>query len=174
MKNLLIALNVLLLCAIAGVAFFWHPQPAEQPLPGTYAAKLGQAVPEAVPVNVGSPTAGIEVVDPHVKLMPPGVRTTAAYMTLRNGGEQDARLVAASCSMAGVSELHTHIDDKGVMRMRQVKEIVVPARGETALRPGGNHLMLIDLKAPLVAGDKLALTLAFADGSTRTVEAIVR
>ncbi|MDP1652772.1 MAG: copper chaperone PCu(A)C [Rhodocyclaceae bacterium] len=170
MRKLLVALNALLVFAILGVAFYWNPQPEEVPLPGTYAARLGHDVADPQPAS-GRPAAEIGVVDPYVALMPPGIRITAAYLTLRNSGDRDVRLVAASCPSASVAELHTHIDDKGVMRMRQVKEIVVPAKGEVQLRPGGYHVMLIDMKTPLKEGDKLAITLAFGDGSSKTIEA---
>jgi copper(I)-binding protein len=58
--------------------------------------------------------------------------------------------------------------------MRRVQEMVVPAAQVLALEPGGQHLMLIDLKQPLAAGATLTLTLSFADGSARTVLAAVR
>jgi copper(I)-binding protein len=174
MRKLLVAINVLLICAILGVAFYWNPEPEEAPLPGTYAAKLGRDVPDAPPASPANPAMAIDVVDPYVQLTPPGIRVSAAYLTLKNGGDRDARLVAASCPSAGATELHTHIDDNGVMRMRQVKEILVPARGEVVFKPGGYHVMLIDLKTPIKEGDKLAITLVFADGSSKTVEEPVR
>ncbi len=174
MRNLLIVLNFLLIGTIVGVALFWQPQPAELPLPGTYAEKLGRDVPADLPATTSGPASGIAALDPYVTLMPPGVRTTAAYLVLKNAGEQDVRLVSAACSAAGAIELHTHLDDGGVMRMRQMNEIVIPARGETVLKPGGHHIMLIDLKQALTAGDLLAITLRFADGSHLTVEAPVR
>lgn len=174
MRAWLIALNIALLCAIVGVAFFWHPQPEALPLPGTYAEKLGRNAPADLPTNRNGPASGIAVLDPYITLMPPGIRTAAAYMVLKNAGDKDVRLVSAACAATGATELHAHLDDQGVMRMRQVKEIVIPARGETALQPGGHHIMLIDLKQPLKAGDALAITLRFADGSRLTVEAHVR
>jgi periplasmic copper chaperone A len=177
MRKLLVAINALLVCAILGVAFYWNPQPEEVPLPGTYAAKLGRDVPASPPANADAnltPANDITVVDPYVPLMPPGIRVGAAYLTLRNGGDRDLQLVAATCPSAGATELHTHIDDNGVMRMRQVKEILVPARGEVVFKPGGYHVMLIDLKTPIKEGDKLAITLVFADGSSKTVEEPVR
>lgn len=179
MKRLLVAINILLIFAILGVVFYWNPEPPEAPMPGTYAARLGDDVPTTrPPASAGfaaNVTAGqIEVADPHVRLMPPGIRTTAAYLTLRNGGDRDVQLIAAACPSAGAAELHNHIDDQGVLRMRQVKEIVVPARGMVELRPGSYHVMLIDLKTTLKAGDQLAITLLFADGSSKTVEAPVR
>lgn len=175
MRQLLIALNVLLILAIFGVAFFSYPEPAELPLPGTYAEKLGRDVPVAPPASVPSTVAErIEIVDPYVPLLPPGVRTGAAYLRIRNVGERDMTLVAAFSPAAEAVELHTHIDDGGVLRMRQVREIVVPAGGEVALKPGGYHVMLLGLPLPLLAGDKVVITLSFADGSGKTVEAIVR
>ncbi len=174
MRKLLIALNILLLCAILGVAYYWNPQPEEVPLPGTYAAKLGHDVPDTPPASPANPAMAIDVADAYVQMTPPGIRVSAAYLTVRNGGDRDMRLVAAFCPSAGATELHNHIDDAGVMRMRQVKEILVPAKGEVALKPGGYHVMLIDMKTPLKEGDKLAITLTFADGSSKTLEAPVR
>lgn len=180
MSKLLVAVNVLLVCAILGVAYYWNPEPEQAPLPGTYAARLGHDVPVTRPAGSAgfaaeNGAAGqIEVTEPHARLMPPGIRTTAAYMTLGNGGDSDVRVIAAACPAAGATELHQHIDDGGVMRMRQVKEIVVPARGVVTLRPGGYHVMLIDLKVPLKEGDRLAITLAFSDGGSKTIEVPVR
>ncbi len=59
------------------------------------------------------------------------------------------------------------------MRMRQVKAIEVPVGGEARLEPGGLHVMLIDIKAPLKEGQAVPLTLGFEDGSSKTVEARV-
>lgn len=174
MRNLLIALNLLLIGAIVGVAAFWHPEPEEQPLPGTYAARIGQPVPEAAQAPASGPAAGIEVVAPYLPLLPPGVQTGTAYLRIRNAGAKDMTLVAAVSPAAEAVELHTHIDDAGVMRMRQVKEIVVPAGREVAFQPGGYHVMLIGLPLPLLAGDKVPLTLRFADGTATSFEAVVR
>ncbi|MCX8018449.1 MAG: copper chaperone PCu(A)C [Rhodocyclaceae bacterium] len=116
----------------------------------------------------------ITVVDPYVRLAPPGSRTTAAFMVVKNASDKAVALVKAESPVAGVTELHTHLNDGGVMRMRQVKEIPVPAKGEAVLAPGGYHVMLIDLKAPLKEGDKVAITLGFADGGAKTIEAPVR
>lgn len=175
MRALLIALNLALLLAIFGATFFWHPQPEEMPLPGTYAEKLGRDLPATPDVPLaGRPANDIDILDAYVPALPPGVRAGAAYLRIRNAGERDTALVAAASAVAAAVELHTHVNDGGVLRMRQVSEIVVPAGKEVALRPGGDHVMLIDLKAPLVAGEMLALTLSFADGSSLTVDAVVR
>lgn len=174
MRSLLIVLNLLLLAAIVFVTYFWQPEFPEAPLPGTHAARIGQAAPaELPPMTVGT-TPGIVVRDVFVVPMPPGITTTAAYLKLSNAGPQDMRLVAVMTPVAANAELHTHASEGGVMRMRRVAEIVVPAGGETTLAPGGLHVMLFGLKQTLTAGDQVALTLVFADGSRLAAEAMVR
>jgi len=110
----------------------------------------------------------------HVRAVPPVSTTTAAFMRLHNSGEADRELVAASTPAARVAELHNHVDVDGVMQMRQVEAIPVPASEGARLAPGGYHLMLIDLVAPLHEGDEVALSLTFDDGQTLEVAAPVR
>lgn len=128
----------------------------------------------AIPALAAGVADRIEVVDPYVRMAPPGAKATGAFMVIRNAGEQDTQLVAAASAAASVTELHNHINDGGVMRMRQVKEIAVPARGEAQLKPGGYHVMLIDMKAPLKEGDHVVITLKFADGSSKEVHVPVK
>ncbi len=112
--------------------------------------------------------------DPFVRLMPPHQPNTGAFMRLRNGGDQGHKLVAAASPAAKVVELHEHVHDGGVMKMRPVKEIEIKARGETVLEPGGLHVMLIGLVKPLKEGEAVPITLTFEDGSTVKIEAPVR
>lgn len=128
----------------------------------------------AVPVHAAGMADRIQVGDPHVRLAPPGARATGAFMALKNDGAEPAHLVSAASDAARVVELHDHINDGGVMRMRQIKEIIVPAKGETLLKPGSYHVMLIDMKAPLKEGDHVVITLEFSDGSRKEVHATVR
>jgi copper(I)-binding protein len=116
----------------------------------------------------------IVVQDPYVRLAPPGAPTTAAFMVLKNTGDKDVTLVKADNPASKTTELHGHINDGGVMRMRPVAAVDIKAKGEAALKPGGLHLMMIDLKAPLKDGDKVTITLGFGDGSSKQVEAPVR
>lgn len=127
----------------------------------------------AAPAFAAGAADQISVIDPYVRMTPPGTRTTAAFMALKNAGAAEVKLVTAASTVANATELHNHINDGGVMRMRQVKEIAVPAKGEVALKPGGYHVMLIDLKAPLKEGDHVVVKLGFADGSSKEVHAIV-
>lgn len=116
----------------------------------------------------------ISVADPYVRMAPPGAKATGAFMTIKNAGDKDVQLVKASSTAANITELHNHINDGGVMRMRQVKEIAVPAKGEALLKPGSYHVMLIDMKAPLKEGEHVVINLGFADGSSKEVHAIAK
>ncbi|WP_137179647.1 copper chaperone PCu(A)C [Roseomonas sp. AR75] len=85
----------------------------------------------------------------------------AGFMTIRNTGGQADKLLSASTPIARVVELHTHVRDGDVMRMRPVADIPVPAGQTVRLRPGGLHVMLIGLNEPLRQGQEVPLTLRF-------------
>lgn len=100
---------------------------------------------------------------------------SAAYMVIRNAGSSDDALVRASSPAAGGAELHrTSRDDEGVMAMAPVAEIPLPAGTDTALEPGGYHIMLTGLAAPLAVGDALELSLEFAVAAPLRVAVPVR
>ena len=109
-----------------------------------------------------------------VRAVPPGSQASAAFMTLRNPGEQDVVLVEASSPAADVMELHNHEDVNGVMQMRQVAQITVPAGGSVELAPGGLHLMLIGLTAPLEEGEPVEIEFGFEGGQTQQLSAPVK
>lgn len=119
--------------------------------------------------------ATVDAVDAYVREVPPVSRTSAAFMTLKNSGKEDHAVVGASSPAAEVVELHTHImGDDGMHRMREVEKVDVPAGGEAVLQPGGLHVMLINLTAPLKAGDQIELTLKYEDGSEESMNVEVR
>ena len=115
----------------------------------------------------------ISVQEPYIRLAPPNAPATAAFMVIKNAGDKDVKVVKADNPASKVTELHTHINDNGVMRMRPVPAIEVKAKGEAVLKPGGLHVMLIDLKAPMKEGDTVPITLTFDDGSSKQVDAKV-
>jgi len=115
----------------------------------------------------------ISVQDPRVNLAPPSATVAGAFMVIKNAGDKDVKVVKADNPATRVTELHTHINDAGVMRMRPVPAIEVKAKGEAVLKPGGLHVMLIDLKAPMKEGDSVPITLTFDDGSSKQVDAKV-
>lgn len=107
--------------------------------------------------------ADLAVESPWSRATAPGAPTGAVFCTLVNAGAEPDRLVAATCAAADTVELHTHTRGAdGVMRMRPVEAIPVPAGGRVLLKPGAEHIMLIGLKRPLAAGEALPLTLRFA------------
>lgn len=108
-----------------------------------------------------SQQARIKVITAWSRELPPTAPVGAAFMHIENHSEQADRLISAESSIAEVTELHAHIHEGDVMRMVKVDTIDVPAHGQLTLEPGGYHVMLIDLKKPLVAGETLPLTLQF-------------
>ncbi len=103
---------------------------------------------------------------PYAKATPPGARTGGAYFMLENRGTQSDRLIGVASPVAAAAEMHSMAMDGNVMRMRAVREIEIPAGAKVALKPGGFHVMLLDLKQPLVAGGKVPLKLTFARAGT--------
>ncbi|MGB0747830.1 MAG: copper chaperone PCu(A)C [Magnetospiraceae bacterium] len=96
-------------------------------------------------------------------------RAGAAFMTITNTGAVDDQVVAAASDVAKRVELHTHKMDGGVMRMRQVPGIPVPAGGTADLKPGGFHVMLMGLNDPLVEGESFTVTLTFENAGEVTI-----
>ena len=122
--------------------------------------------------------AGVEgritVDGPYVRLMPPTQPNTGAFMVLKNADDKDHRLVKAESPAAKVVELHEHVNEGGVNRMRPVKDIEIKARSEAVLKPGGLHVMLIGLVRPLTEGEPVSITLTFEDGSHKLISAPTR
>lgn len=110
----------------------------------------------------------IVISNPYIKEVPPNTPATAAFMTLSNSSEHDIYLTAVQTQAAEKAELHTHTHENGVMRMRQIESIKVPAHGQVELKPGGLHIMLIHPTLTLKSGDQVTETLTFKDGSQHT------
>jgi periplasmic copper chaperone A len=113
--------------------------------------------------------AQVTVERPWTRATPPGAKVGAGFMTLKSKGVAD-RVVGASSPAAGRVEMHVTIREGDVMKMREVKAFEVPAGGSFELKPGGAHLMLMDLKRPLKQGEKLPLTLKLEKGGELKVE----
>jgi copper(I)-binding protein len=100
-------------------------------------------------------------------------RSGAAYMTLVNQGQAPDRLVGAVSAVAEKAELHSHVMDGEVMRMRPIAAIEVNPGEPSVLKPGGLHVMLIGLKAPLKAGESFMLDLVFEKAGTVRVKVAI-
>ncbi len=107
----------------------------------------------------------IQVQDGYIRAVPPSAPVTAAFMQIHNQGDKARALVSASSAAADAVELHTHTHVDGVMQMRQVEKIDLAPKSTTHLQPGGLHIMLIGLKAPLNMDDKVLVNLKLDDGS---------
>lgn len=119
----------------------------------------------AAPAVDAAAAPAIDVQDGWVRTTPGGGDVTAAYFTLTNTGGAD-RLLGVSSDQVDRVELHASVqDEQGVMRMEHLPGVDVPAGGEAAFAPGGNHLMLFG--AQLAFGDTLCLTLDFERSEDR-------
>ena len=118
--------------------------------------------------------SAISVSDAYARAVPPGQPNSAVFMNLTNGSDHPRALVAAASPAADAVELHTHIEEGGMMRMRRVERIEIPAGGTVSLKPGGLHVMLIGLKENLQPDGQVDLTLTFDDGAKTKIQAPVR
>ncbi len=100
---------------------------------------------------------------------PPGASVGAAYVTLRNGGSADDRLLGAATPTAKTVAPHLTSEENGVAAMRPLGDLAVPAGGTLEMRPGATHLMLMGLAAPLQEGDSVPLTLVFEKAGAVTI-----
>ena len=110
----------------------------------------------------------------YVRAVPPGQMNSAAFLALTNTSGEAHALVAAESDAADALELHSHTMEDGMMKMRRIERIDVPAAGTLSLEPGGLHLMLIGLKRQLAPGQEIKLFLTFEDGSRAQVDTPVR
>lgn len=113
--------------------------------------------------------ADLDVKDPWVRGTVPAQKVTGAFMQFSSQG--GVSIVGAASPAAGVVEIHEMAMDGGVMKMRAVQRLDVPPGRPVELKPGSYHVMLIDLRKPLVAGEVVPITLK-VEGKDRKVEAV--
>ncbi len=114
-----------------------------------------------------------------IRIESPWVRAStgpnaALFMTLVNTGETPEKLTSAHIDACAHTELHTHVEENGIFRMREVDFIDIPAGGSTDLKPGGHHVMLMKIHAPLQEGDEIPVTLSFEKSDAVTLIAPVK
>lgn len=116
--------------------------------------------------GAGSEGGELSITDPWVKSAESGM--SAAFGELENTGTAEVTVVSISSPASTMMELHETVDDgSGSMKMQEIDGgFVIPAGGTLMLEPGGNHFMLMDLTAPLVAGEEVSFTVTLSDGST--------
>ncbi|MYN14420.1 copper chaperone PCu(A)C [Pusillimonas sp. TS35] len=125
----------------------------------------------ALTVALATPAhAQVSVEDAWVRGTVSGQQATGVFMTLKS--KTDAKLVAADSPIAGTVEIHEMAMDGNVMKMRQIPSLALPAGQTVMLKPGGYHIMLLDLKQPIKAGEKIPVSLVVeaASGKRETLQ----
>ena len=107
------------------------------------------------------------------RALPPVSDTGAVYVTVTNLGVQPDALVGAETPMAERAELHEHVMQDGLMKMRKVDAVKLAPGGTVVMEPGGLHVMLMKLAQPLEAGTSFPITLHFRSAPTVTVSVSV-
>jgi len=154
-----------LVVLVAGAAPDVPPSSSSSP------SSAAPSSPSSAAPSSPSSCAALRAEDAWIRVLPPGTRNTAAFARLTNTGPVDVVVVGAASPVARRAELHEHSRAGGVMKMRAVPSIVVPAHGAVTLAPGGLHVMLFDQTAPK-EGERRSVTLRCADGSTVVVDAV--
>jgi len=116
----------------------------------------------------------IAIKGPWSRATPPGAPAGVVFLTIVNGGTEDDALISVGADVAKTAELHSHVMEGDVMRMRQVPSIAVPAGQAISLAPGGLHIMLIGPTQPLAEGSRFPLTLTFRRAGSVTVSVPVQ
>lgn len=126
---------------------------------------------DALP-SKGSFVRGISLSPVVVK--PTHGKNGAAFFSVTNHTPKALKLVGATADVCDHVELHTHLKEGDIYRMRRIEEIVINPGDTLALKPGGLHLMLMQLKKVLRVGDSFIMTLFFEGGKTKTLTAQVQ
>jgi copper(I)-binding protein len=140
---------------------FGHVPPADREILARWVLAMGDAA--------SNPESTLDVEPRGVRATPPGADRTAAYLTIFNRG-QDDELLAVSGPPGSRASLHRSTTAGGVMRMEAVGRLALPAGAAVELAPGGLHVMLEDLPAPLRQGESVTLRLRFLHHAPLTVE----
>ncbi len=120
---------------------------------------------------LGVAHAEVKLSDAWVRASNPGQSVGAAYVTLSSA--QDVTLVYAETERAGTVEMHSMTMQNGVMKMRSMEELPVPAGKPVKLAPGGLHLMLFELPTPFKAGEQVKFRLCFKDKQGKITDQFV-
>ena len=133
------------------------------------AALARQAVPISITLFIFSAAlpaqeftlGNVTIAGPWSRELPPNAPNGAAYFRVENRGDEPDRILSARTDIAEAVELHIHDMQDGMMKMRRVGSVDVPAGGEVLFKPHGLHVMLFGLKQPLVDGERFDLTVMF-------------
>lgn len=126
-------------------------------------ACIGSAQADDVTVN------DITISNPWARATPGKAPNGAGYVVLKNAGDAD-RIVGASSNVSSRTELHAHLAENGIMRMRKMETVELPQGGEVVFKPHGKHIMFIGLNGPLKEGQSVHLTLTLEKAGDVMIE----
>ncbi len=180
-RMLSIAMSLLALFALAACggtpAGTTTEQAAQPAAPAVTLGSLTVTDPWVRPVNPAAPApTAMPDATPAGDMAMAATVNTASYMVINNSGAEADALIGATVSadLVEVVELHTVVEEGGVMKMSPVEKIEVPANGEVMLKPGSFHVMMIGVKQELKPGDLVKLSLTFEKAGTVELDAVVR
>ena len=107
---------------------------------------------------------------PWSRATPEGAQTAIGYMTIKNNGTTTDRLIGGSFDVADTFELHSMVMENGIAKMRELKEVEIKPGQTIEFKPGGSHVMFVNLKHPLSKGEHIKGTLIFEHAGTVQVE----
>jgi periplasmic copper chaperone A len=170
--------NVLLAIAVSGSAAVGMLTLAQAQAQDFPPKPLPEATPKAAErAETGKKAAEektVSIVMPWSRATPGGSKTGAVFLEIKAAAAVTDKLISAASAVAETVEIHNHINDAGVMRMRRVDAVELEAGGSTKLVPGGYHIMLLGLKQPLKAGETFKLKLTFEKAAAIEVDVTVR
>ena len=124
--------------------------------------------------QAAAPTADVQVTNAYIRTMPPGRTTTAGFLTIANNSDQSCELTGAMSTLSNRLEFHEHQHTQGMMKMRPVATVVVPAGETVVFEPGGLHIMLFNIDTELAAGEVTQMQLITDQCGSISFDAKVR
>jgi copper(I)-binding protein len=112
----------------------------------------------------------IEIMSPWSRATPKGAQTAIGYMTIKNNGTTTDRLIDGSIYVADTFELHSMVMENGIAKMRELKDVEIKAGQTIEFKPGGSHVMFVNLKHPLSKGEHVKGALIFEHAGTVQIE----
>jgi len=118
-------------------------------------------------------TGNLTIMHPWARATAKSAKTGAAYLMISNSGTTDDKLVDVKSDVSKKTQIHQSSMENEMMKMEHVDAVAIPAGGKAELKPGGYHIMLMGLKAPLEVDAKFPLTLVFEKNGEVTVDVVV-
>jgi len=147
---------------------------ADSSSPDEERAEKAENTANANSIHVNQAFVPLNVTNGWVRASIPGAAVTAAYMRLENTSNQTREITGVEAQYFMSAEIHEMSSKNGMMQMRELNQLVIPAAQAVELKPGGLHLMLMQPEKNLQAGDSVELTLVFVSGDRQVLSLMVK